>query len=214
MILETTIPDSAAASPDAIGGTCAFTQPCFSLKNRAMRAAWNMVYAVLFRPSPRPFHAWRAGLLRLFGARLGTDCHIYPKAVIWAPWNLICHDHAGIADGAHVYNPSLVSLGAYSVVSQEAYLCGASHDMDDPNFPLVSAPIVIGSYGWVCSRATVQMGVNVGEGGVLALGAVATRDISPWTVCAGVPARPIRTRDRSRFLIRGVIQGTDEGSRL
>jgi len=41
----------------------------FSLGHRLRRQLWNMVYVVLFRTSPRPFHAWRAFLLRLFGAR-------------------------------------------------------------------------------------------------------------------------------------------------
>ncbi len=203
--------DAADASPDVLRGTSAFTHPSFSLKNRSLRALWNLVYAVLFRPSPRPFHSWRAGLLRLFGARLGPGCHIYPRAVIWAPWNLVCEDHVGVADGANLYNPSLLSLGSHCVVSQEAYLCGASHDIDDPDFPLITAPIVIGRRAWVCGRATVQMGVSVKEGGVVALGAVATRDVPAWTVCGGVPARPIRLRDRSRFLTRGE---TGKGSRL
>ena len=67
-------------------------------------------------------------------------------------------------------------------------------------FYLVVEPIRVEAYAWVCARATVQMGVTVGEGGGGALGAVATRDISPWTVCASVSARPIKTRDRERFM--------------
>jgi putative colanic acid biosynthesis acetyltransferase WcaF len=59
--------------------------PSFPLKNRCARFAWSIVYLFLFRMTPRPLHAWRAWLLRLFGAHLGAKCHIYPKAVIWAP---------------------------------------------------------------------------------------------------------------------------------
>ncbi len=70
----------------------------FSLTNRVQRVCWGMVYNLLFQTSPRPLHAWRAFLLRLFGAKLGAGCHVYPKAKIWAPWNLILDDHAGIAD--------------------------------------------------------------------------------------------------------------------
>ncbi|MFW5697792.1 MAG: hypothetical protein ACOCX1_04465, partial [Fimbriimonadaceae bacterium] len=42
--------------------------PSFTLQNRLRRLLWNVVYKLLFRPSPRPLHGWRAGLLRLFGA--------------------------------------------------------------------------------------------------------------------------------------------------
>ena len=135
-------------------------------------------------------------MLRAFGATLGEHCHIYPDARIWAPWNLICEDAVGIADGAVVYNPAPIRLGSHSVVSQDAYLCGATHDLDDPAFPMISSPIVIGRYAWICARAVVCPGIVVGEGAVLGLGSIATRDLEPWTVHVGAPARPTRQRAR------------------
>jgi putative colanic acid biosynthesis acetyltransferase WcaF len=101
-----------------------------------------------------------------------------------------------IADDAIVYNPSQIRLCSHAIVSQQAYLCGASHDIDDVAFPLISAPIVIEAYAWICARATVQMGVVVHEGAVLALGGVATSDLAAWTVHGGVPARPVKSRKR------------------
>lgn len=173
-----------------------FVAPSTSLSNRAGRALWGLVCLTLFRPSPRPAHAWRAALLRLFGARLGPNCHVYPGARIWAPWNLVCEDHVGIADEAVIYNPALVLLRSHSVVSQQAYLCGAGHDVDDAAFPMVSQPIELGRYAWVAARATVCAGVRLGDGAVLALGGVATRDLAAWSVYAGVPARRLRARRR------------------
>jgi putative colanic acid biosynthesis acetyltransferase WcaF len=166
----------------------------FDLKNRLLRAAWKFVYVFLFQFSPRPMHAWRAFLLRCFGAKLGANVHIYPKASIWAPWNLICADTATIADEAIVYNPSPITLGSHAIVSQQAYLCGATHAYDEPGFPLVSYPMSLGDHVWICARATVQPGISVGEGAVLALGSVATGDLQPWTVYGGVPARKIKMR--------------------
>jgi putative colanic acid biosynthesis acetyltransferase WcaF len=125
---------------------------------------------------------------------MGRSCHIYPGARIWAPWNLLCGYHATIADGATVYNPKPVTLGTHAIISQDAYLCGATHDYEDPEFPLISSEISIGAFAWVCARATVQPGVSVGEGAVLGLGGVATRDLDAWTVYAGIPARKIKAR--------------------
>jgi putative colanic acid biosynthesis acetyltransferase WcaF len=127
---------------------------------------------------------------------LGANCHIYPMADVWAPWTLICEDAVAVANGAVIYNPTLVTLASHSVVSQDAYLCGATHDLDDPAFPMTSAPITLGRYSWVCARAVVCAGVSVGEGAVLGLASVATRDLEPWTVYAGAPAREIRKRKR------------------
>jgi putative colanic acid biosynthesis acetyltransferase WcaF len=171
-----------------------YLAPAFPLSNRLLRATWGVVYAMFFRPAPRPFHRWRAFVLSLFGAKLGRGCHIYSRARIWAPWNLECDDHATIGDDAVVYNPERIVLGTHAIVSQQAYLCGATHDYEDPRFPLRAFPISIGSYAWICARATVQPGVSVGEGAVLALGAVAVRDLDPWTVYAGIPARRVKSR--------------------
>jgi putative colanic acid biosynthesis acetyltransferase WcaF len=171
-----------------------YLKPSFSVQNRLGRLAWSIAWIFLYRPSPRPFHAWRSFLLRCFGATLGPNCHFYPKSRIWAPWNLICADGASLGDEAEIYNPSPVSMGSHAIVSQQAYICGATHDYNDPSFPLISFPMSVGAYAWVCARASVSPGVNVGEGAVLGLGSVATRDLEPWTVYAGVPARPIKRR--------------------
>jgi putative colanic acid biosynthesis acetyltransferase WcaF len=173
-----------------------YLKPSFSVQNRMGRLAWSVVWIFLYRPSPRPFHGWRSFLLRCFGATLGPNCHFYPKSRIWAPWNLVCADGASVGDEAEIYNPSPVSMGSHAIVSQQAYICGATHDYNDPSFPLISFPMSVGAYAWVCARASVSPGVNVGEGAVLGLGSVATRDLEPWTVYAGVPARPIKRRVR------------------
>jgi len=173
-----------------------FLRPNASLGDRVARMAWGIVYALLFRPSPRPLHAWRSALLRLFGAKLGASCHIYPRARIWAPWNLVCEDVVAIADDAEIYNPATVTLRSHSTISQNAYLCGATHDCDDPAFPMISLPITIERYGWIAARASVQAGVRTGEGAVLGLGAVATRNLDAWCIYGGIPAKLIRQRRR------------------
>jgi putative colanic acid biosynthesis acetyltransferase WcaF len=173
-----------------------YLRPAFPLTDRIRRQLWGIVWQLFFRTSPRPLHAWRRMLLRLFGASIGSNCHIYPGARIWAPWNLTCGEVVAVADGAVLYNPSPIYLGSHSTISQEAYLCGATHDYEDPDFSLTSSEIYIGEEAWICARATVQSGLRVGPGAVLALGSVATRDLEPWTVYAGVPARKIKQRTR------------------
>ncbi|HSQ04677.1 MAG TPA: putative colanic acid biosynthesis acetyltransferase [Burkholderiales bacterium] len=173
-----------------------YLRPNTSLRSRAARFVWGAVQATLFAWSPRPCHAWRAWLLRCFGARLGSHCHIYPGARIWAPWNLECEDVVSIADEAIIYNPATIFLGSHAIVSQQAYLCGATHDYHDPGFPMVSSPITVGRYAWVCARAIVQPGITVGEGAILGLAALATKELEPWTIYAGIPAKRIKTRPR------------------
>jgi putative colanic acid biosynthesis acetyltransferase WcaF len=174
-----------------------YLRPAFSLQDRLRRLNWNLCWAILYRTSPRPLHSWRAFLLRLFGAKMGPDCHFYPRSKVWAPWNLICAEQVTAGDGAEIYNPAPVTLGSHAILSQDAYVCAATHDYDDPAFPLIAYAMEIGAYAWVCARASVAPGVNVGEGAVLGLGSVATRSLDPWTVYAGVPA--VKVKERRKF---------------
>ncbi len=177
-------------------GTDAYTRPAFSAGNRARRAVWNLCWLLLYRPSPRPAHRWRASLLRLFGAQLGPDCHFYPASRVWAPWNLVCADHVAAGDGIEIYNPAPMELGSHVILSQDCYLCGATHDYNDPGFPLLAFRMRLEPYAWICARAMVGPGVNVGAGAVLGLGSVATRDLAPWTVYSGNPAVALKERTR------------------
>ncbi|MBC8065064.1 MAG: colanic acid biosynthesis acetyltransferase WcaF [Chlorobia bacterium] len=166
----------------------------FTLGNRFRRAAWGVVYTLLFRPSPRPFHGWRSGLLSLFGAKMGKGCHVYSKVQIWAPWNLEIHNQAGIGDGVILYSMGLITIGERAVLSQGAHLCAGTHEYEDPSFRLIAKPISIGKEAWICAEAFVGPGIVVGDGAVIGARSVVTRDMPQWTVCAGNPCRPLKKR--------------------
>lgn len=100
-------------------------------------------------------------------------------------------------DEAEIYNPSSIFFGSHAIVSQGAYVCGATHLYNEPEFRLVAFEMKIGAYAWICARAIVAPGVNVGEGAILGLGSVATRDLEPFGIYAGAPARKVKERERS-----------------
>ncbi len=182
------IPADTAADP--------YQRPAFSFGDRLRRLIWNICWVLFYRTSPRSFHSWRSLLLRLFGARMGSNCHFYPRSKVWAPWNLVCADQVTAADGAEIYNPAPLTMESHSILSQDAYVCGATHDYDDPAFPLIAYAMSLGAYSWVCARASVAPGVNLADGAVLGLGSVATRSLDAWTVYAGVPAVKVKERQR------------------
>ncbi len=167
-------------------------------RNKAARVLWNIVCALLYRPTPSPLHAWRRMLLRCFGARIASGAHPYPKARIWAPWNLTMERNSCLANYVDCYSVDSIVIGQDAVVSQYTYLCAASHDYEDHRFPLITAPIRIGVRAWVAADVFIGPGVDVGDGAVVAARSTVVKDVAPWSVVAGNPARFVKFRQLGR----------------
>jgi putative colanic acid biosynthesis acetyltransferase WcaF len=165
-----------------------------SRANKAARLLWQTVWLLLFRPAPWFWHAPRRALLRLFGAKIGHNVQIMPSVRVWAPWNLSLGDCATISHGVDLYNVDRIEIGAHATISQRAFLCTATHEIDHPNMPLKTAPIRIGAGAWICAEAYVHPGVSVGVDAVVGVRAVALHDVPPGQVVGGNPARVLRER--------------------
>jgi putative colanic acid biosynthesis acetyltransferase WcaF len=157
------------------------------------RVLWT-VAGPLFRFSPRPLFGWRRFLLRLFGARIGRQAHVYPSARVYLPWNLTLGEEASIGEWALIYNLGPVTIGDRATISHRAHLCAGSHDYRDPALPLLRPPIEIGAQAWVCADAFIGPKVRVGEGAVVGAAAVVMRDVGDWEIVAGNPARVVKRR--------------------
>ncbi len=160
--------------------------------NRVMRVLWQIVWLLAFRPSPRSFHGWRRFLLRVFGAQIGAGAHPYPSVRVWAPWNLEMGPHSCLGPDVDCYCVDRVAIGAWATVSQYSFLCAATHDYRDPTMPLVTAPIVVGERAWVAADVFIGPGVTIGKGAVVGARASVYRNVEPWTVVGGNPARIIK----------------------
>ena len=166
----------------------------YPLRVQLMRMAWA-VGRILFRMVPRPFYAPRRVLLRGFGAKVGKKVNIANTATIYFPWNLEIGDWSAIGEHAYIYNLGQITIGERATVSQRAHLCAGSHDYADPALPLLTPPISIGTQAWVCADAFVGPGVEIGEGAVVGARAVAVKNVEPWAVVAGNPARVVKKRE-------------------
>jgi putative colanic acid biosynthesis acetyltransferase WcaF len=164
-----------------------------SWSNKLLRVLWFVVYWVLFRPSPRPCHRWRAFLLRLFGTR-GRGFAVHRTARVWAPWNLSVGKLAIIDNEVDIYNVAPVRIGNRSIVSRKTFLCAATHDYECPQMPLVPGGIDIGDDCWVCADVFVGPNVHVGDGTVVGARSVVIGDLPSWCVCAGHPCKVLKER--------------------
>ncbi len=171
------------------------SQHRYSLKNKIGRALWGVVYILLFRPfGTKYLNFWRVFILRLFGAKIGQDCSVSCSVKIWAPWNLEMEDHSMFASRVNCYNPSKIKLNSQVIVSDGVFLCGASHDVHSPQHTLISKPIEIMDQAWIASDAFIMMGVTIGQGAVVGARACVFKDVEPWTIVGGNPAKFIKKR--------------------
>jgi putative colanic acid biosynthesis acetyltransferase WcaF len=180
--------------------------PSFSLADRLYRAVWGVSWVLLARWTPSPLRAWRRLLLSSFGARMGKGTDVRGGAVVWSPKNLTMHDYASIADGVHCYNMAPIELGRFVVISQRAHLCAGTHEIDDPTMQLFAKAIHISDHAWVASEAFVGPGVTMGDGAVLGARGVTARDLEPWSIYIGNPARRIKTRQNIAVARENIIK--------
>lgn len=160
------------------------------------RLLWDVIWLCLALPTPRwMLNGWRGLLLKAFGANLGKGVRVQGGARVWYPGNLTIGENSWVGDGANLYCVAPITIGANAVVSEYAFVCTAEHDIASERFELKTAPIVIGDMAWIGARAMILPGRKVGEGAVVAAGAMVTHDVAPWTVVAGNPARVISRRE-------------------
>ncbi|MFZ1963571.1 MAG: putative colanic acid biosynthesis acetyltransferase [Roseiarcus sp.] len=170
--------------------------PSFSLGDRAYRALWNVTWLLLAAWTPSPLHRWRRFLLGLFGATIARSAHVYSTARIWCPANLEMGPHSSLGPRVDCYSMAKITLGPYATVSQDASLCGGTHDIEDPNFQLVAKPILIGEHAWIAAGAFVGPGVTIGSGAVVGARAVVFKDVPAYSVFVGNPAVFLKMRAR------------------
>jgi putative colanic acid biosynthesis acetyltransferase WcaF len=167
----------------------------WSRKEQVMRVLWGLTQP-LFALSPRQIWAWRRLLLRLFGAKVGPEVHIYPSVRITLPWNLDIGEAAAVGDRAILYALGPITIGQRATISQGAHLCAGTHDITRPDRSLLKPPITIGADAWIAADAFIGPDVNVGDGAIVGARAVVMKDVPDNAIVVGNPARQIKKRDQ------------------
>ena len=153
-------------------------------------------------------HLWYKKVL---GVRLGKGSIVLMHVTISFLGRPGGSEHGGISIGRHSVvgrNCWLDGRGGLRIgdnvsINRGVWLISGDHDLNHPDFPERFERIEVGDRAFFGSRAMVLKGVRIGEGAVVAAGAVVTRDVAPYTIVAGNPARPVATRSRDlRYVLR------------
>lgn len=163
-------------------------------RSRLWQAAWFFAGLPLLRSAVIPSSAFRRGLLRFFGARVGNGVVIKPGVRVKYPWRLVVGDDCWLGEDCWIDNLADVALGHDACLSQGSYLCTGNHDWSDAAFGLMAQPIRIEAGAWIGARSVVCPGVTVGEGAIAAAGSVVNRNVPAHEIHAGNPAIFVRRR--------------------
>ena len=156
---------------------------------------WIMISLLLFRLCPFVFSPLKRGVLRMFGAKVGSGVVIKPQVKITFPWKLAIGNCVWLGEDCWILNLERVEIADNVCISQRAFLCTGNHDYGTPAFDLVVKPISIEAGAWLGAASFVGPGVQIGTHAVLAAGSVASRNLEPWMIYRGNPAAPVKHRE-------------------
>jgi putative colanic acid biosynthesis acetyltransferase WcaF len=156
---------------------------------------WWLVQAIAFPLTPHPFNGIRRGILRCFGAHIGTGVIIRPTARFTYPWKVEIGDYSWIGDDVVFYSLDGIKIGKHCVISQKSYLCTGSHDPQDPAFRLMTATITINNGVWVAADCFIGPGVEIGSNALIGTRSSVFEKMPASFVCMGTPCRPRYPRE-------------------
>ena len=136
----------------------------------------------------------RVFLLKVFGANIKWNCSINGGAQIIDPWNLTMGNLSSIDDGCCVRCRDKVTIGNRCCISRGVDILTGSHNISSISFEMVTAPVIIQDNVWVATKSMIAKGVTIGEGAVIAAYSNVIKDVAPWTVDGGNPAKFIKNR--------------------
>ena len=141
-----------------------------------------------------PNKTFRKLCCRGLGMKIGPGCDVSMGVFLQKPKGITIGRDCHINRGALLDGRGEISIGNCVSISHRVALVSASHDVHSRSFAYVKEPITVGDYVWIGIHATVLKGVTIGEGAVVAAGAVVTKDVEPYTIVGGVPAKKIGER--------------------
>jgi len=141
-----------------------------------------------------PSHTIRNMKYRFFGVKIGKGSTFHMWANFFDPKNIEIGIDTIIGDHAFLDGRDKLKIGNHVDIASQVMIYNSEHDLESDNFSAILAPVEIGDYVFIGPRVTIMPNVKIGKGAVVAGGAVVTKDVEPFTIVGGVPAKLIGER--------------------
>lgn len=143
-----------------------------------------------------PSWSLRRFVMQRLKMRIGKNSFIMKHVYIMTPQQLTIGDYSHINRGCTLDARGTIKIGNNVSVSHNVSIMSGSHDCNSVNFRGRFLPIRIDDYVWIGTGAIILQGVTIGKGAVVCAGAVVTKDVGPYDVVAGIPAKTIKQRNK------------------
>lgn len=149
-----------------------------------------------------PSHIIRNNIFRLAGVKIGGGSTIHAGCRFYQPAGVKIGKDSSVGDRCFLDGRAALIIGSHTSIASQVLIYNSEHDINDEWFSPREEPVRIGDYVFIGPRAIILSGVTIGNGAVVAAGAVVVKDVPPRTIVGGVPAREIGERKLKDFHYR------------
>lgn len=157
---------------------------------------WNLSTLVIPNIPSQTLRNWG---LRKMGVKMSRNVKFYAGFSVRNPSGLVIEDGVSIGPKVLLDARNGLIIRKSAVIAYDAIIWTLNHDYNDVYFCGKGAPVEIGAYAWICSRSIILPGVKVGEGAIVASGAIVTKNVEPYTIVGGIPAKLIGNRNHEKY---------------
>lgn len=141
-----------------------------------------------------PSHYIRRFIYRIAGIKIGRGSSIHMGVKFYETKNIIIGQDSIIGEGCILDGRDELVIGNHVALASDVMIYNSQHDTNDENFTAINKPVILEDYVFVGPRAIILPGVKIGKGAIIAAGAVVTKDVSQFSIVAGIPAEIIGER--------------------
>ena len=156
---------------------------------------WFLNCFVCYFPSKHIRHY----CLRMSGIKMSKNVHFFEGFHIRNPKAIELGDGCSIGPRVLLDGRRGLTIGKSVTLGYECIIWTLNHDYNDIHFCGKGAPVIIEDYAWICSRSIILPGVKIGKGAVVGSGAIVTKEVPPYCIVAGIPAKIIGKREEKKY---------------
>jgi maltose O-acetyltransferase len=149
-----------------------------------------------------PFWFYRKFVYSLVGLKIGKKSKIHFGARFFSPRGVTIGEGTLVGEFAFLDGRAPLKIGNHVDIASQVLIYNSEHDLESDEFRARVEPVEIEDYVFIGPRAIILPGVKIGKGAVVAAGAVVTKDVTPFKIVGGVPAKEIGERKNKNLNYR------------